>query len=55
MDLNKTEAHRPLLGFFPGNECRVIVYGIESLVAGDNKLKGHNMYIVWLSRHDIML
>ena len=43
MYLNKTKAHGLRLGFFPGNDCRVIVYGMESLVTGDDKLKGHNM------------
>ena len=44
MYLNKTEAHRLLLGFFPGNDCCVIVYGMESLVTGDDKPKGHKRY-----------
>ena len=48
MDFNKTEAHGLLLGLFPGNDCRVIVYGIESLVTGDNKPKGHTLDINFL-------
>ena len=43
MYLNKTKAHGLLLGFFPGNDCRVIVYGMESLVIGGDKPKGHNL------------
>ena len=44
MSLNKTKAHGLLFGFFPGNDCCVIVYGMESLVTGDDKPKGHNLY-----------
>ena len=46
MYLNKTEAHRLLLGFFPGNDCCVIVYGMESLVTGDDKPKGYKVSIL---------
>ena len=51
MYLNKTKAHGLLLGIFPGNDCCVIVHGMESLVTGDHKLKGHKMYKVRMYTH----
>ena len=40
MSLNRIEDHKLLLGLFPENHvvvsCRVIVYGMESLVTGDD-------------------
>ena len=51
MHLNKTKAQGLLLGFYPGNDCRVIVYGMESLVTGDDKHKGHYMYSNDMQNH----
>ena len=44
MYLNKNQG--PRLDFFPGNDCRVIVYSMESLVAGEYNLKGHKVSIL---------
>ena len=45
MDFNETKAHGLLLGFFPGNSCHVIVYGMESLVTGEDKPKSYIVFI----------
>ena len=45
MYLNKTKAHGLLLGFFPWNDCRVIVYGMESLVTGDINKRSQCVFV----------